>query len=364
MSETADIMKTAHEPGAAAPAGSPTGLDLGRLKAWLETEKPGLVAGDLRATLIQGGRSNLTYAMGDGTRQWIVRRPPLGEIMATAHDMNREYAMASALEGTDVPVAKMIAYCGDKDVLGADFYVMELVEGVPYRYADELKPLGEKRTRAIADQLVSTLAKLHSVDPAEVGLGDFGRPEGFLGRQVNRWKKQLDASFTRELPGSGELYRKLVAALPATSASGIVHGDFRLDNVLMGADDVPAAVIDWEMATLGDPLLDLALMLTYQRRAEVVAGWESTDPATHDATLAPGYPSQEEIMALYAKESGRSLDGFGFHLGLAAFKLAGIAEGVRYRYINRQTVGEGFENAGNTVPMLLELGLESLKEYK
>lgn len=343
---------------------SPTGLDLERLQAWLDQTCPGMVTGALTASLIQGGRSNLTYNLTDGNDQWIVRRPPLGTIMATAHDMRREYKMAEALEGTDVPVAQMLAYCGDKNVLGADFYVMERVEGVPYRYADEIKPLGAQRTAAIGTELVRTLAALHRVDPNQVGLGDFGRPEGFLGRQVNRWKKQLDASFTRELPGAAELHDKLAALVPSKSASGIVHGDFRLDNVLMGTDDQPAAVIDWEMATLGDPLLDLALMLTYQRRARIVAGWEGADPQRHDVTLAPGYPSEAEIMGLYEAESGRSLDGFGFHLGLACFKLAGIAEGVRYRHINRQTVGEGFEDSGNTVPLLLELGLESLKEYK
>ena len=343
---------------------SPTGLDLEKLTRWLAAERPGMVAGELSATLIQGGKSNLTYELTDGTRQWIVRRPPLGTIMATAHDMRREYTMADALGGTDVPVARMFAYCGDKDVIGAEFYIMERIEGVPYRYADELRALGEERTRAISTELVRTLAKLHAVDPATVGLADFGRPEGFLARQVKRWKTQLDASFTRELPGADELYEKLVAAVPVVSASGIVHGDFRLDNVLMGSDDMPAAVIDWEMATLGDPLLDLALMLTYQRRAKIVADRDTTEPAAYDVTLAPGYLSQEEIMDLYAQESGRSLEGFGFHLGLACFKLAGISEGVRYRHINRQTVGEGFEDSGSTVPLLLELGLESMKEYK
>lgn len=350
------------EPGTG-PA-SPTGLDLGRLRDWLDRECPGMLLGDLSASLIQGGKSNLTYELSDGVHAWIVRRPPLGTVLATAHDMRREYKVADALGGTDVPVPTMVAYCGDKDVLGADFYVMERIEGVPYRYANEIKPLGEARTRAIGAGLVRTLATLHRVDPEKAGLGDFGRPQGFLGRQVKRWKAQLDASHTRDLPGADELYAKLAAAVPAESASGVVHGDFRLDNVLMGADDRPAAVIDWEMATLGDPLLDLALMLVYQRRARIVAGRESTDPASYDVTLAPGYPSEEEIMALYAEQSGRTLDGFGFHLGLACFKLAGISEGVRYRHINRQTVGAGFEDSGSTVPLLLELGLNSLKEYK
>lgn len=343
---------------------SPTGLDLPRLKTWLEQEHPGLVAGELSATLITGGKSNLTYNLTDGVSEWIIRRPPLGNIMATAHDMRREYDMAHALGATNVPVPKMLAYGSDKDIVGAEFYIMELIDGVPYRYRDELVPLGEERTRNISTGLVRTLASLHSVDAEAVGLGNFGRPQGFLERQVKRWKTQLDASKTRELPGADELHAQLAKLVPETSVPGIVHGDFRLDNVLMSPDDKPAAVIDWEMATLGDPLLDLALMLTYQRRAKIVSGYESTDPATYDVTLAPGYLSQEEIMALYEAESGRTLDGFGFHLGLACFKLAGISEGVRFRHINRQTVGEGFEDSGSTVPLLIELGLESLKEYK
>ncbi|HJX79262.1 phosphotransferase family protein [Glutamicibacter sp.] len=343
---------------------SPTGLDLEKLRRWLDTECPGLVTGPLSASLIQGGRSNLTYDLSDGVNNWIIRRPPLGEIMATAHDMRREYTIAAALESTDVPVARMIAYCSEKDVVGAEYYVMERVAGVPYRYAAEISTLGAQRTADIGTELIRTLAKLHRVDPGAVGLENFGRPEGFLSRQVSRWKKQLDASFTRELPGAEELYSKLVQLVPAESATGIVHGDFRLDNVLMGPDDLPAAVIDWEMATLGDPLLDLALMLTYQRRARIISTWDSAAPDKKDVTLADGYPSEEEIMAIYERESGRSLDGFGFHLGLACFKLAGIAEGVRYRHLNGQMVGEGFEDSGNTVPLLLELGLESLKEYK
>lgn len=343
---------------------SPTGLDLPRLKSWLDSEHPGMVTGELSASLITGGKSNLTYKLTDGSSEWIIRRPPLGNIMATAHDMRREYDMAHALGATNVPVPTMLAYGSDKDIVGAEFYIMELIDGVPYRYRDELVPLGEERTRTISTELVHTLAKLHTVDADAVGLGNFGRPQGFVERQVKRWKTSLDASKTRELPGVDELHAKLARLVPATSPSGIVHGDFRLDNVLMSPDDKPAAVIDWEMATLGDPLLDLALMLTYQKRARIVATWETTNPATIDVTLAPGYLSEEEIIDLYAKETGTDLSGFGFYLGLAAFKLAGISEGVRFRHINRQTVGEGFEDSGYSVPLLLELGLEALKEYK
>lgn len=340
-----------------------SGVDLPRLSAWLEAKHPGLITGELSVSLIEGGKSNLTYELSDGTHDWILRRPPLGEVMATAHDMRREFTIAGALDGA-APVPKMIAYCDDHEVLGADFYIMERIDGVPYRYRTELEPLGADRVTAIGQRLVSTLVGLHQVDPAEVGLENFGRPDGFLGRQVNRWKKQLDSSRTRDLPGADELHAELAARVPENSAAGIVHGDFRLDNVLMGADDRPAAIIDWELATLGEPLMDLALMLTYQKRARLVADWPETANEPADVTLTPGYPSENEIIEQYARESGRSLEGFGFHLGLACFKLAGISEGVRYRHLNGQTLGAGFENAGFSVPLLIDMGHQALKEHK
>ncbi|MFE1083372.1 phosphotransferase family protein [Brevibacterium sediminis] len=340
-----------------------SGVDLPRLTSWLESAKPGLVSGELSVSLIEGGKSNLTYVLRDDEHEWILRRPPLGQVMATAHDMNREFTIAGALRGA-VPVPEMVAYCDDHDVLGAEFYIMERIDGVPYRYRDELEPLGTERVQTIGKRLISTLVELHSVDPAEVGLANFGRPEGFLARQVSRWKKQLDASHTRDLPGAEELYAELAARVPEKSAAGIVHGDFRLDNVLFGADDKPAAIIDWELATLGEPLMDLALMLTYQKRARLVADWPENADAPADVTLTPGYPSEDDIIEQYAAESGRSLEGFGFHLALACFKLAGISEGVRYRHLNGQTLGAGFENAGYAVPLLIDMGHQALKEHK
>ena len=243
--------------------------------------------------------------------------------------------------------------------MGVTFYVMERVAGTPYRYARELAPLGAERTRAISESLVDVLVALHAVSPEEVGLSDFGRPEGFLGRQVGRWKKQLDASHTRDLPDAGELHRRLAASVPAESATGIVHGDFRLDNVLTDAQDRPAAVIDWEMATLGDPLTDLALLVVYQRLGELVGG-----NAVADAASAPGFLTEDEILARYATHSGRDLSGFGFYLGLASYKLAAILEGIHFRHLRGQTVGPGFENIGPAVNPLLDAGLTALKEYR
>jgi aminoglycoside phosphotransferase (APT) family kinase protein len=339
-----------------ATAQTPLGLDLDVLGAWFASEIPGS-GSDLRATLIAGGRSNLTYIVTDGRQEWIVRRPPLGHVLATAHDMNREYRVMSALQNTGVPVPRTFALCTDPAVLGADFYVMERCAGTPYRTASELELLGTERTRTISGRLVDTLAALHAVEPASVGLGDFGRPQGFLGRQVARWKKQLDASYTRDLPAADELYRRLAESVPNESAAGIVHGDFRLDNVLVDNSDQVAAVLDWEMATLGDPLTDLALMLVYFR-LDADAGSDSAG----NVSTAPGFLDERAVIERYSRSSDRDLSGFGFYLGLAAFKLAAIMEGIHYRHLQGQTVGDGFDGIGESVHLLLDAGLNALKE--
>jgi aminoglycoside phosphotransferase (APT) family kinase protein len=333
----------------------PPGLDLDRLGAWFADHIPG-ARPTLQATLIAGGKSNLTYVVSDGLGEWIVRRPPLGHVLATAHDMAREYRVMSALHDTDVPVPRTYALCRDDAVLGAEFYVMERCAGTPYRHAWQLAELGEQRTRAISTGLVGALAALHAIDPATVGLADFGRPEGFLARQVQRWKKQLDASYNRELPAADELYTRLAADVPEQAAAGIVHGDYRLDNVLVDAQDRPTAVLDWEMATLGDPLTDLALMLTYHRLGS--SGLETVSTVS----TAPGFLTEDEIIDRYAAASDRDLSHFGFYLGLAAFKLAAILEGIHYRHLNGQTVGEGFDRIGDAIQPLLDAGLSALKE--
>ena len=334
------------------------GLDLARFGAFFEDARPGAVNGPLRARVIAGGKSNLTYDVSDGQNSWIVRRPPLGHVLATAHDMSREHRVITALHPTDVPVPTTYALCEDTDVIGAPFYVMEKVEGTPYRLASQLEPLGPERTGTISARMVDTLATLHRVDPAEVGLSDFGRPEGFLARQVRRWKKQLDASQSRDLAGADELHHLLEANLPVEGAPAVVHGDFRLDNLLVDDDDQVAAVIDWEMATLGDPLTDVALLLVYQRMARLDTGYAVTDAST-----ASGFLTDEEILNRYADRSRRDLSAMGFYLGLAHFKLAVILEGIHYRYAHGQTVGVGFDTVGAIVEPLIAAGLTTMKEH-
>lgn len=339
------------------------GLDLDVYRTWYDGQRPGEIAGDLSARVIAGGKSNLTYEVTDGSSWWIVRRPPLGHVQATAHDMTREFTAMSALGPTDVPVPETFAHCTDTEVLGAQFYVMERVPGTPYRTKEQLAPLGAQRTDEVAAAMIDVLARLHAVDPAAVGLGDFGRPEGFLARQVKRWGRQLDGSKSRELPDGERLLTRLTESVPAADGAdpAVVHGDYRLDNLLVVAEDAGSprgpvkAVIDWEMATLGDPLTDVALLLVYDGLADITGG-----DAVADAAAADGYPSPDVQLERYAAASGRDLGEMGFHTALANFKLAVICEGIHHRYQAGQTVGDGFEHVGDAVEPLLAAGLRAL----
>jgi aminoglycoside phosphotransferase (APT) family kinase protein len=324
------------------------GLDLNRLADWLPPVLPEVAGRPLSARLLAGGRSNLTYEIGDGERSWVLRRPPAGPVPAGAHDVAREYRVMSALAGTGVPVPATYALCVDESVLGAPFSVVEKVVGTPFRSAAELAPLGPERVRAISLRLVDTLVTLHDVDPAAVGLADFGRADGFLGRQVRRWTAPLAAS-RPDLTAAGELHGLLASNVPEASAPGIVHGDYRLDNVLIDSAGRPAAIIDWEMATLGDPLTDLALLVAYQKLGRLTGG-----DVVFDAASAPGHLTEDDVVDRYRVRGGRDPRHFGFHLGLAAGKLAAIVEDVRRR--------GGPDRIGELTEPLLEMGLTAIKE--
>ncbi len=335
------------------------GLDLTAFRRWYDAARPGELGPELRGRLIAGGRSNLTYEVTDGDAWWIVRRPPLGHVQATAHDMGREYTAMSALVPTPVPVPTTYAHCADPDVLGAPFYVMERVIGTAYRSATQLEPLGPERTATIAGRMIDVLAALHAVDPAAVGLDEFGRPQGFLERQVRRWGRQLEGSKTREHPDAEELHRRLTERVPADDPAvvGIVHGDYRLDNLLTGDDDQIKAVVDWEMATLGDTRTDLALLLVYDRLSSLPGSG-----LVSDVSRAPGYPPPATHLEQYAAASGRDLGDMSWHLGLAYFKLAVILEGINFRYLQGQTVGEGFDQIGAGFDPLIAAGLDALTQ--
>jgi aminoglycoside phosphotransferase (APT) family kinase protein len=326
------------------------GLDLERLRAYLGSER------ELTGRMFAGGRSNLTYAVTDGEQRWVLRRPPLGHVLPTAHDMAREHRVLEALAKSGFPAPRPILLCTDPDVIGAPFYLMEQVDGKIYRDEADLEALGAPAMHALALSLVDTLAQLHGLDPAAIGLADFGRPDGFNARQVHRWKKQLDASRSREVPGIEELHARLAVDIPAGGPGAVVHGDYRLDNVLIGPRMQINAVLDWEMSTLGDPLSDVALMLVYAQLPLTVKDGRGVVPLA-----VPGHPSLAEIAARYAERSGRDVGDLHWYVGFAAFKLAVILEGVHYRYVQGQTVGAGFDTIGGLVGPLVMRGHEALE---
>jgi aminoglycoside phosphotransferase (APT) family kinase protein len=332
----------------------PEGVDVAALRPWFADHVDGATGAPLDAELIAGGRSNLTYVISDGTHDWVLRRPPLAHVVETAHDMRREYRVLAGLAGTRVPVPRVHAYHGDDDLIGAPFYVMERVEGRVLRTKAEMATLTPPEARACSERLVDVLAALHSVDYAAVGLADFGRPDGFLARNVARWGKQWKANKTRELPALDELGRRLDAALPASGPPAIVHGDYRLDNTMLAADDPSriVAVLDWEMSTLGDPLTDVGLLLVYWGGGE-----QLTTLTAQGVADLPGFLSRDEVVARYAERSGRSVEHLDFYVCFAMYKLAIIVEGIHARYLLGKTLGEGFSEMGAMVDALAEQAL-------
>ena len=337
------------------PADLP-GLDLAPLTSWLDAACPGLRHGALSAEVIAGGKSNLTYRLTDGARLWALRRPPLGHVLPTAHDMAREYRVISALAGTGVPVARAIALCTDPAVIGAPFYVMSYVDGVVLDRPDAVRALDHDAARRVGEALVDTLVELHGVAPDEVGLADFGRPAGFLERQVRRWHKQWRASETRPVPELQQVVDGLLADVPESPPPAIVHGDYRLTNLIYTNDVTQiAAVVDWEMATIGDPLADLGLLVVYHGLAE------QSDLTMPRMRPADGFLSPDEMVARYTAGAQRDLDRLPWYVALGFFKLAVIAEGIAARHLQGKTVGAGFENFGAIVPMLLSRALDALR---
>ncbi|MBI3785805.1 MAG: phosphotransferase family protein [Deltaproteobacteria bacterium] len=306
--------------------------------------------GALSFSLISGGRSNLTYLVRCGDRSWVLRRPPLGHVLPTAHDMVREHRVLSALADTAVPVPRPVALCDDPTVNDAPFYVMEyrpgivLGDDIPAGYATT----AEERRR-ISTVLVDTLVQLHAVDYAAVGLADFGRPDGYLERQVRRWAQQWERSKTSEAPAIDELSRRLAVALPQSPPPTIVHGDYRLGNVALDPNDPGriVAIFDWEMATLGDPLADLGYTLIYWTEAGDAPLGRGVGAASSFTSL-PGFFTRAEIINEYARRSGRNLDAVDFYQVLALYKLAVISEGIYARYHMGKTLGDGFEGMTRT----------------
>jgi aminoglycoside phosphotransferase (APT) family kinase protein len=316
-------------------------IDRPSLEAWFAGAVPGSQP-PLSFERISGGRSNLTYAVSDaGGRRWALRRPPLGKRLASAHDMAREYRIIAALQGTEVPVPPVVGLCEDDSVNGAPFYVMEFVSGPVLRSRTEVEAsFDEGERRAIGERVVDTLAAIHAVDPDRVDLGDLGRKQDYVARQLHRWHEQWKKSKTGEVPLVEDVHRRLSQRIPEQGPATIVHGDYRLDNMILSPAGEVAAVVDWELCTLGDPLADIGLLLVYWSQAG-----DELMPLFEAPTTAPGFPSRAEVADRYASASGRDLSGIDFYVALAYWKLAIILQGVYARYAAGQygEASEGFE---------------------
>lgn len=304
---------------------TPEGIDLEPVTAWLCELIPSLQP-PLTFSLIAGGHSNLTYRFADAEgASYVLRRPPLGHVLESAHDMGREYRIVSALSGSSVPVADAPGHCDDVDVNGAPFYVMSFIDGAVLHDAEAAQPLSAHERVAVSEHVIDVLAALHSIDPDEVGLGQLGRKEAYLARQLKRWNKQWEATKTDEIPAMEETAALLESQMPEQIGATIVHGDYRLGNMMVN-DARIAAVLDWELCTLGDPLADVGYLLN---------DWLSPDEDELGArpTSAGGFLSRDALCERYAGATGRDLSGINYYRAFSHWRLAAIGQGVYKRYL-------------------------------
>lgn len=306
------------------------GIDVAPVTAWLaervEIEAP------LRFDLIAGGRSNMTFTVTDAAgRRFVLRRPPMGELLPSAHDMAREHRLMHALRDSAVPVPRMVGLCQDAEVNGRDFYVMHHLDGVIVRDIDIGRTIEPEARQRMSDDLIDTLVILHRVDIDEVGLGDLAKRSGYIERQIKRWSGQWDRSKTRDLPLIDRVRDTLSTRIPEGARTTIAHGDYRLSNCMMDPTGPVVGVLDWELCTLGDPMADLAGLLGYW--------YDPEDPdagGDNETTGLPGFASQAEMAGRYAEEMGVSLAQVDYYRAFAAWRLACIGEGVYARYVNGQ----------------------------
>lgn len=322
----------------------PDGVRLTPLVEWMTHAGIDVDSGSpLRAELLAGGRSNISYRIIDAAgRDWVLRRPPLGHVLPTAHDMAREYRVLSGLNSVRFPTPTVVALCEDDSVIGAPFMLMEYVPG---RVIDSAARAGELTTDEAGTacaSLVDTLAALHAIEPAAAGLDRLGRPDGYLERQVSRWRQQWDLTRTRDLADVDALGADLaerVTSVPSGRAA-IVHGDYRLDNTILGLDEpIVRAVVDWEMSTLGDPVMDLAILLVYWM--DPGDGLRASVPVAQSITDRPGFLTRDQVTERYASASGSTLESLDFCTALASFKLAVIMESILARSLQGQQLGAG-----------------------
>ena len=335
---------------------APEGIDRGGVEAWFEANVPD-VALPLSFERISGGRSNLTFAVTDSAGgRWALRRPPLGKALTSAHDMGREHKVVSALGPTPVPVAPTVGMCEDESVNGAPFFVMEFVDGPILRTQQAaVETFEEAERHAIGERVADTLVAIHAVNPDEVGIGDLGKKQDYVARQLHRWHGQWEKSKTNDVPLIDDVHERLAARIPDQGPATIVHGDYRLDNMILSPAGEVAAVVDWELCTLGDPLADVGMLIVYWAEAG-----DELVPLADMPTTAAGFPGRREVKARYAERSGRDLSEIDFYVALAYWKLAIILQGIIYR-VSAGQYGAG-ENGGSESLALVEQLAEAADE--
>jgi aminoglycoside phosphotransferase (APT) family kinase protein len=325
---------------------APRGIDAPKVTAWFEEHVSG-VKPPLHFALVAGGRSNLTFVVTDSAEQkYVLRRPPTGHLLPTAHDMAREHKIISAMGPAGVPAPPALGLCSDESVNGAPFYVMGFVDGVIARNETEVQAyFDEQARRRVSLALIDTLAQIHSADPDRIGLGDLGRKEGYIARQLKRWygnyRAANEARGGKPLPAMEQVHERLSGAIPDQGPAAVVHGDYRLDNCILAPDGSRVlAVLDWELCTLGDPLADMGQLFVYWPEANERSAL-GTAP-----TALPGFARRSELASRYAEKTGRDLSQIDFYVAFAYWKLAAIMEGVYARYLGGAMGDDGFDVSG------------------
>ncbi len=336
----------------------PEGYNVAAVEAWIADNVVGLTP-PFKWTRLQGGHSNLTYRIDDPQgRAAVVRRPPQGELLPKAHDMSREWALISGLGPTAVPVAPALGFCESPDVTGAWFYVMGLIDGKPLYSPEDTEALvPEDKRRTMAWSFIDVLADLHALDPDDIGLGDLGKKEDYIGRQLRTWFRSWTSSAgdaDYDDPRAHDLRDYLAANIPEQGPARVVHGDYGVHNCLIGPDSTVVAVVDWEISTLGDPLADLGYALNQ---------WaEPGDDREGAATMVPGFPSRTELAARYGEKSGRDLSLLDYYIGFNWWKSACIIHGVYARYCAGKKSAEGvdMDNLRMRIGQALDLSAKAL----
>jgi aminoglycoside phosphotransferase (APT) family kinase protein len=346
----------------------PAGLRLAPLGVWLSENVDGFDnSAPLVAQLLAGGRSNVSYKLTSASgRNYVLRRPPLGNIMPSAHDMQREHRVLSGLNRVDFPTPAALAICENSEVIGSQFMVMDFVDGRVIADSTDAQSLTPAQAGSISNNLVHTLAQLHLIDPADAGLEELGRPQGYLQRQAKRWGEQWAITKTRELPDIEHLHTwltKNLANLTEDLPTGIVHGDYRIDNVILDSSSLDIkAVLDWEMSTLGDPISDLAISLVYWSQATDTL--RSAIPVAEHVTDGDGFWTRTQIIDEYVSATNFSIEHLDECVALACFKLAVIMESIHKRNLDGLQLGAASGNdnrMGEATLALTQLGLATIE---